>query len=108
MRRKNIMIFGGEFYNKGAQAMSFITISRLKSHFPDHNILFISELDSKRTPEELENYNFDIIANPFDRNNFFGENFIRSILGKSQKDRKSTRLNSSHVAISYAVFCLIQ
>src|SRR5690625_5947836 len=26
--------------------------------------------------------------------------------GMSQTDRKSTRLNSSHVAISYAVFCL--
>src|SRR5690625_6158304 len=26
--------------------------------------------------------------------------------GVSQADRKSTRLNSSHVAISYAVFCL--
>src|SRR5690625_6399662 len=25
---------------------------------------------------------------------------------KGAKDRKSTRLNSSHVAISYAVFCL--
>src|SRR5690625_6510746 len=25
---------------------------------------------------------------------------------RSQEDRKSTRLNSSHVAISYAVFCL--
>src|SRR5690625_6998319 len=25
---------------------------------------------------------------------------------KTSKDRKSTRLNSSHVAISYAVFCL--
>src|SRR5699024_1520700 len=25
---------------------------------------------------------------------------------KSDKDRKSTRLNSSHVSISYAVFCL--
>src|SRR5699024_12858972 len=25
---------------------------------------------------------------------------------KNQKDRKSTRLNSSHVSISYAVFCL--
>src|SRR5690625_6895059 len=25
---------------------------------------------------------------------------------QSQSDRKSTRLNSSHVAISYAVFCL--
>src|SRR5690625_6900789 len=27
-------------------------------------------------------------------------------LNISTKDRKSTRLNSSHVAISYAVFCL--
>src|SRR5690625_6897208 len=25
---------------------------------------------------------------------------------RDEKDRKSTRLNSSHVAISYAVFCL--
>src|SRR5690554_7287963 len=29
--------------------------------------------------------------------------FIESL---SEKDRKSTRLNSSHVRISYAVFCL--
>src|SRR5690625_6220917 len=28
------------------------------------------------------------------------------INGVSTRDRKSTRLNSSHVAISYAVFCL--
>src|SRR5690606_40692939 len=27
-------------------------------------------------------------------------------LGHAQRDRKSTRLNSSHVKISYAVFCL--
>src|SRR5437870_9060878 len=27
-------------------------------------------------------------------------------LGIGKRDRKSTRLNSSHVAISYAVFCL--
>src|SRR5437870_10071910 len=26
--------------------------------------------------------------------------------GRRRRDRKSTRLNSSHVAISYAVFCL--
>src|SRR5439155_26056773 len=26
--------------------------------------------------------------------------------GRCRRDRKSTRLNSSHVAISYAVFCL--
>src|SRR5207253_10469446 len=28
------------------------------------------------------------------------------VLGVAVQDRKSTRLNSSHVAISYAVFCL--
>src|SRR5437870_12988419 len=27
-------------------------------------------------------------------------------VGRRSRDRKSTRLNSSHVAISYAVFCL--
>src|SRR5437870_10834834 len=30
----------------------------------------------------------------------------RSHLGQGSPDRKSTRLNSSHVAISYAVFCM--
>src|SRR5207249_7995133 len=28
------------------------------------------------------------------------------LLGDEERDRKSTRLNSSHVSISYAVFCL--
>ena len=31
---------------------------------------------------------------------------ILAILGAGAIDRKSTRLNSSHLAISYAVFCL--
>src|SRR5437870_11488231 len=30
----------------------------------------------------------------------------RVALKRDEEDRKSTRLNSSHVAISYAVFCL--
>src|SRR5439155_19013540 len=33
-------------------------------------------------------------------------NFVRTESGDHSLDRKSTRLNSSHVAISYAVFCL--
>src|SRR5439155_6935520 len=33
-------------------------------------------------------------------------NLGRYVPGKLWRDRKSTRLNSSHVAISYAVFCL--
>src|SRR5690606_39392072 len=36
-----------------------------------------------------------------------GEVRLRSVLSnKTSGDRKSTRLNSSHVKISYAVFCL--
>src|SRR3712207_8268391 len=31
---------------------------------------------------------------------------IRQRIGSSRRDRKSTRLNSSHANISYAVFCL--
>src|SRR6266478_4027992 len=31
---------------------------------------------------------------------------LRSAKGREQRDRKSTRLNSSHSQISYAVFCL--
>src|SRR5690606_39616484 len=32
--------------------------------------------------------------------------FLFVIIAKNTRDRKSTRLNSSHVKISYAVFCL--
>src|SRR5690625_4948514 len=31
---------------------------------------------------------------------------VADLIASESKDRKSTRLNSSHVAISYAVFCL--
>src|SRR5690625_7074690 len=31
---------------------------------------------------------------------------LRTFVPGAKEDRKSTRLNSSHVAISYAVFCL--
>src|SRR2546429_5499682 len=32
--------------------------------------------------------------------------YVEQLAGQSQTDRKSTRLNSSHGYISYAVFCL--
>src|SRR5437773_11721459 len=40
-----------------------------------------------------------------DRNNLFIAARLQNTLGWLQ-DRKSTRLNSSHITISYAVFCL--
>src|SRR3712207_8619608 len=33
---------------------------------------------------------------------------VRTVVVDSREDRKSTRLNSSHANISYAVFCLIK
>src|SRR5690348_17522941 len=35
-----------------------------------------------------------------------GGNYIANIIPDTSGDRKSTRLNSSHPSISYAVFCL--
>src|SRR2546430_11968491 len=36
----------------------------------------------------------------------YDERTFLSVIGALSKDRKSTRLNSSHSQISYAVFCL--
>src|SRR5690625_4686500 len=50
--------------------------------------------------------------NYIDVSPYYGLTKAETVLGKAIKeldrneDRKSTRLNSSHVAISYAVFCL--
>src|SRR5437899_9669901 len=43
---------------------------------------------------------------PRDENVEVGENFLERVKVGDDPDRKSTRLNSSHLGISYAVFCL--
>src|SRR2546426_5316977 len=48
-------------------------------------------------PEIAHVVNFDLPHTP--------EDYIHRI-GRTARDRKSTRLNSSHLVISYAVFCL--
>src|SRR5690625_6456287 len=47
--------------------------------------------------EVIENHTTTVLV-PYEK----GKDYI----AKFNRDRKSTRLNSSHVAISYAVFCL--
>src|SRR5690554_749896 len=57
-----------------------------------------------------KNYNFDDVVNFSDNLTSHMKHLIMledvSQLRKGGRDRKSTRLNSSHVRISYAVFCL--
>src|SRR5690625_6247300 len=45
-------------------------------------------------------------ANRLRASGFADSESIRAKADRERQDRKSTRLNSSHVAISYAVFCL--
>src|SRR5699024_12697821 len=54
--------------------------------------LFNGELDEKTASSKMTRNVFAYLNSPF-------------IIGLKE-DRKSTRLNSSHVSISYAVFCL--
>jgi len=51
----NIIIVGGGFSNKGAQAMVFSTVNQLKSRFPDKNIYLFSK-------KENDIYNFNVIS----------------------------------------------
>src|SRR5690625_6033805 len=62
------------------------------------------------TLEEMRSYvNTKILGNPHLTAIYGNVPYVRVVQSKYQnrsQDRKSTRLNSSHVAISYAVFCL--
>src|SRR3712207_8212442 len=50
----------------------------------------------------------DVVLEPLDRDEVtIGEDDEVALVGRGDgRDRKSTRLNSSHANISYAVFCL--
>ena len=58
---KNILITGGGFHNKGAQAMTFIAVSELKKRFPEHRLIVISDKDVALMDQEDYIYNFDIM-----------------------------------------------
>src|SRR5256885_9793551 len=47
-----------------------------------------------------------IYATGFTTTEFLGPMKVHGLAGRDLRDRKSTRLNSSHLVYSYAVFCL--
>src|SRR3712207_8428084 len=81
--------------------------------FP-YTTLFRSDLEPERGPRLGRSRAGDVegacsmgnSASPASENgSAFGPD-LAEVFGPSHKDRKSTRLNSSHANISYAVFCL--
>ena len=55
---RNVIITGGELFNKGAQAMVYITVDELKKRYPDHEIYVLSEMDLRRPECERSKYTF--------------------------------------------------
>src|SRR5689334_5372777 len=68
------------------------------SDFPDFAIIRLQYVPNERC---VELKSLKLYINSFRNIKIFHEHVINIIL-----DRKSTRLNSSHSSISYAVFCL--
>src|SRR5690625_7093978 len=95
MTSDGITIFqsGATIRSNSPQTMSpkKVPIIILYTHLPQHIHSFIEKIY----------FHSPIIFFSLRDNIKFRDNF--KVL---QRDRKSTRLNSSHVAISYAVFCL--
>lgn len=60
--KRNILIFEGQLFNKGSQAMVFTVVNEMKKRFPDKDIYLISRMDSRRSKEEKEQYNFKIFT----------------------------------------------
>ncbi|WP_254272338.1 polysaccharide pyruvyl transferase family protein [Haloarcula marina] len=58
---ENIVIVGGELFNKGAQAMTFTVVDRLKRRFPGKSIYLFSNRDYQRDSIEKEQYDFTIL-----------------------------------------------
>lgn len=56
---RNVIITGGELFNKGAQAMTYIAVDELRRRFPEHQILLLSEMDKERPASERENFRFE-------------------------------------------------
>src|SRR5690625_5755067 len=77
----------------GAHAVDYTSVRGVGNEFFNHHNYTIVPPLSK----------VSIIRN---LNRWFDVDLTASVGEVDNKDRKSTRLNSSHVAISYAVFCL--
>src|SRR5690554_7304089 len=91
--------------------LGFFTTAHSQHCAWDNSSIIIVEIRDSLTNEIINDLDIiltDSVGNPYTsewnlRNTSYNET---SFTKKSDTDRKSTRLNSSHVRISYAVFCL--
>src|SRR5690606_16085182 len=82
----NLPVFDGYYWCQQIRSISKVPIIFLSSRNQNMDIIMAINMGGD-----------DFIQKPFD---------LDILVAKISADRKSTRLNSSHVKISYAVFCL--
>lgn len=58
---QNIVIVGGELFNKGAQAMTFTVVDNLRRRYPNRELYLLSYADYERPDAEKEQYRFEIL-----------------------------------------------
>src|SRR5690625_6354767 len=82
----------------------FFSLVNLARHYRVNSDLALRKTNKKFSSrfkyieEKLSEKDLDIAEQSLEK--------LDQLWEEAKKDRKSTRLNSSHVAISYAVFCL--
>src|SRR5690242_21217634 len=72
--------------------------------FPYTTLFRSGQILGQRTAGLVGHRFTDKTVDPFCHAEFVGHEVVESHIDRA--DRKSTRLNSSHMSISYAVFCL--
>src|SRR5690625_3560622 len=95
---------GGRLYIVDEQFGSFM-IERMDGIRNGAAVCYF-ENDNEREENWLREYLKGIDQSIYESVFSFASTDLANIYLMQDKDRKSTRLNSSHVAISYAVFCL--
>src|SRR5690606_41911099 len=84
------------------------TLFRSLRDEPAHRSIFSRDLPGKldaASPDQVDLSRYDLVGLAMQEPQYTNHT-IRMQGRRGRRDRKSTRLNSSHVKISYAVFCL--
>src|SRR5690625_5772548 len=109
-----VSINGSDVSVKGPKGELGMSISGPIEAKLEENTITVTRPDEERESRSLHGLNRTLIANMIvgvtegysKKLELHGTGYRVLAKGKDIEDRKSTRLNSSHVAISYAVFCL--
>ncbi len=106
MQKRNILITGGELFNKGAQAMTFVTVDEMKNRFPEHEVILISSRDYYRDNIEKSKYQFTILYDIF--KTFFGMGLYSKLkrMDLNKVNESKTILSKTDIVIDISGFAL--